>query len=141
MSMSTSTSVTECVAGHLYIVWMREFMRSGANVFKVGRTARLVSRMYGYPKGSLVLMTFAVDDTIEAEARVMSEFKACFRQCREFGREYFQGDVIDMKRRMSAIADTFSPVSALSEVQVDVTMVERVEAPRRRSGRKRARNE
>jgi len=83
---------------HANVVQVREFVRSGDPVFKVGRTGDVGARLKQYPKGShlVVFRRCAVGDAelVEAERALLGELRSNvqLRQCVEYGREYFEGD-------------------------------------------------
>ena len=59
-------SLCECV----YILITREFIRSNENVYKIGRTKNLKRRFNTYPKGSELLNSFEVKDSIYVEKQL-----------------------------------------------------------------------
>ena len=86
----------------IYVVYAREFVRSGEKVFKVGKTSDMDNRMTGYPKGSqLVAFRQCAVGIVElgwAETNVLTDLRCDnrFRACTEFGREYFEGDCTEL---------------------------------------------
>jgi len=88
--------------GFLYIIKEREFINTGSNVYKIGRTEMTMKeRFSGYSKGSQVLHFIEIDvDTRVAEAKwiVLLKQNENIRQCVEYGTEYFEGEFDDIKK-------------------------------------------
>ncbi len=81
-----------------YILQEREFIKSGERIYKIGETGRTMKqRMEGYPKGSIVLVSYKVADSRYVESLIFAKFKEKFEQQNEnIGKEYFKGDINDM---------------------------------------------
>lgn len=83
---------------YVYIIWLREFMRLDENVYKIGKTSQIPnSRLQGYPKGSKVIIFAEVDNCHSMENYLIAEFDNRYECKREYGREYYAGDVRQMK--------------------------------------------
>lgn len=80
-------------AGFFYIIQTADV---ADNVYKVGKTRRLIKRMGEYPKYSLVKYTIAVSDCHAFEAYALRKFRLLFKRRREYGLEYFEGDLTEM---------------------------------------------
>ncbi len=80
--------------GYFYIVQEREFL--GTNNYKIGRTSDVEDRLRGYSKNSKLIYSIKVDDQNEVESMLIEIFKDKFIQKREYGREYFEGDINEM---------------------------------------------
>jgi len=81
------------MSGHVYIIWIREFVRLRENTYKIGRTSRdFIKRFNEYPNGSIAIITARVTDNIEMEKHLMHNFKICFTHKIEYGNEYFNID-------------------------------------------------
>jgi hypothetical protein len=93
--------------GFLYIAKLREFVISGANVYKIGRTDRTINKRFSdYPKGSLLIYHVEVgNETCALESNLIQALKENenMRQCVEYGTEYFEGDVDDIKNILQKI--------------------------------------
>ena len=87
--------------GFLYIVKLREFIMSGANVYKIGRTDRtLKKRLRDYPKGSELIYFVEVENNTNVfETKFIKLLKENedIRQCIEYGTEYFEGKIEEIK--------------------------------------------
>lgn len=87
--------------GYLYIVHCREHIRLGENIYKIGQSSNIRSRMNGYPKDSRLLFTEYFNNYITAE----TELKRTLRNdpnvkfCDDIGKEYFQCDLAYLKTK------------------------------------------
>jgi hypothetical protein len=81
---------------HVYLIQEREFLRLKENVYKVGKTIQEFERFRSYPKGSVVHLMVSCDDCSALEKKVIFQFKQKYRQCKEYGTEYFEGNLDDM---------------------------------------------
>ena len=86
---------------YIYLLQEREFVRSNEQTYKIGRTKSLQNRLSAYPKDSVLIMLCDVKNSVHAEQKIMSCFKEQFVQQRQYGIEYFLGDVNKMKIVMS----------------------------------------
>jgi len=76
----------------LYLIHLREFIKSKESVFKIGRSDDIHNRVRKYPKGSNVLFTMKCFNSIECEADLIKLFNKKFIHKPEYGTEYFEGD-------------------------------------------------
>lgn len=104
-------------AGHLYLIHGREFVRSGENVGKVGRSKDVISRQKWYPKGSVMIHTESVQDTHRAEQLLLHLLRTCetreggyWHHEKQYGTEYFRGDFGDIVSLMRMVATFFQDV-------------------------------
>lgn len=79
-------------SGNLYLIWEREFLKSGENLFKIGRTDNIRRRLSQYPKGSRLLFSIYTPDCLTAERELIRKFKSTFKPRADIGREYFEGE-------------------------------------------------
>lgn len=93
--------------GHVYIIQLREFINSGENVYKIGRSASVANRLKAYPKGSHIHMIMQCNDNVACERELKSVFDNKFKVRREYGREYYAGDISDMKKEFIAVASKY----------------------------------
>jgi hypothetical protein len=80
----------------LYIIQLRESIRLCEDVYKVGKTKVICRREKQYPKGSKVIMVIEVEDCNIAEKKMIKYFKDKFKQRRDLGTEYFEGNINEM---------------------------------------------
>jgi len=76
----------------LYLIHLREFIKSKESVFKIGRSDDIHNRVRKYPKGSNVLFTMKCFNSIVCEADLIKLFNKKFIHKPEYGTEYFEGD-------------------------------------------------
>jgi hypothetical protein len=90
-------------SGHIYLVWLREFLNKNEAVYKVGRTNHLSQRMTQYSKGSRLISITWTADTCTSKAKVCAELSRHFVNRKDIGRDYYQGNVNQIE---SVIQDT-----------------------------------
>ena len=80
---------------HLYCLIEREFLKSGEKIYKVGKSVHLSQRMNSYPKGSLIISIFKVNDCHITEKLLLKRLdqELSFRNAREIGRVYYEADL------------------------------------------------
>jgi hypothetical protein len=85
---------------HLYCLIEREFINSGQNVYKVGKSLHLSQRMSAYPKGSSVISVFKVNNCHTLEKVLLKQLDGCkeLTNARDVGREYYRGDLKDVMK-------------------------------------------
>jgi hypothetical protein len=84
---------------YVYLIREREFVRNNEQTYKLGKTTQLPnSRLAGYPKGSEVILFIDVQNCHMVEKNLMEQFDGLFKQKKEYGREYYEGDLNNMKR-------------------------------------------
>ena len=96
---------------YVYLLHEREFLNSGRQLYKIGRTSQSPNdRFDGYPKGSHVVFYLCVPDSKATEKAIKAAFKIKFKQDRDIGQEYFEGDVNDMIQSLFFIATKMDSV-------------------------------
>lgn len=88
---------------YVYLLQEREFIRLEEPTYKIGRTKDPDRRHKAYPKDSELLMLCQVPDCQSAEKQIKEAFSENFTQRREYGVEYFNGNVELMMSVMSSI--------------------------------------
>ena len=85
----------EDLSGFFYIIQTADVP---VGVYKIGKTARANpnKRLCEYPKFSSVKYTVSVEDCHGFESYAMRKFRVLFKRRREFGLEYYEGDIKDM---------------------------------------------
>lgn len=82
---------------YVYIVREREFIRLKEHTYKIGKTTQEPnSRFASYPKGSKVIIFATVVNCTTIENMIKERFCELFIQKRDYGREYFYGDIKKM---------------------------------------------
>jgi hypothetical protein len=78
---------------YIYLIQEREFVNSGENVYKLGRSSQEnTKRVAQYSKGSHLLLQVACSESITLEALLIAAFKVKYEQCTDIGTETFRGD-------------------------------------------------
>jgi len=90
---------------YIYLIKEREFVRIGEDTYKIGRTQQNppTDRLLQYPSGSEIILLTIVDDCFSLEKQVIKVFKQKFIHKKEYGNEYFNGDVKDMIKTIYSI--------------------------------------
>jgi T5orf172 domain len=87
----------EILDGFIYVIREREFIKTGENVFKIGRTDRQVGeRLCEYPKGSKPYYFENVENPKKIEGIVLKKLMSIpteFKHRNDIGYEYFEGDI------------------------------------------------
>lgn len=89
--------------GSIYLIRTREFLNQKAPIFKIGKTSNNIGERLGnYGKGGEVLFTIAVPllklDLVEVD--LIKSFKNKFIQKQDIGKEYFEGNYLEMIREI-----------------------------------------
>ncbi len=80
---------------YVYMIQLREFLNT--NIVKIGRTSQDdMKRIKSYPKGSQLLLYLKCDDCIKTEKDIINLFKTNYTQKKDYGLEYFEGDIKSM---------------------------------------------
>lgn len=97
---------------YLYIIHLREFIKSSEDTYKVGKTIQKNCKRTGsYPKGSVVHYVESVSDCDLLEKLVINKFTSEFKRRLDYGYEYFEGDLTEMKSLMFSIIRSFEKMS------------------------------
>jgi uncharacterized C2H2 Zn-finger protein len=93
---------------HIYILREREFLATGELLYKVGRTRDVMQRFKQYPKGSQLnfVMYVSEDNILGAEKIILCAFRDTFKHRTDIGKEYFEGDILDMVQTVINILQT-----------------------------------
>jgi hypothetical protein len=91
---------------YIYLIREREFIRLNEDTYKIGRTSQIPSnRLIAYPKGSEILFVRTVLDSKLIESVIKKQFANEFIKRKEYGNEYFSGDMNNMIRKINIIID------------------------------------
>lgn len=91
-----------------YILHEREDLIRMVPVYKIGKTADLVKRKRGYPKGSEFLFVKKSKHMKLVEDHALILFKTLFKHRLDRGREYFEGDFNSMERFMNVLIEHYN---------------------------------
>jgi len=82
---------------YIYLLHIREFIRTHENVYKIGKTTQPKGkRLSQYPKGSIVLCIIICKNCHKLEKEIIKLFKGKYVFRKDYGSEYFQGDYVSM---------------------------------------------
>lgn len=103
--MSAPSSSPKPEPGWIYLAYTKELQRTAENIYKIGRTSNPNKR---YASATLLLSVFPVSDQVKAENDLLALFRGCssFVNRKDVGREYFQGDFVDMHALFSTFCQT-----------------------------------
>jgi hypothetical protein len=90
---------------YIYIIQLREFINQNLDVYKIGKTQNVQQRKRQYPKNSKLILSIEVDDMHESENHLKHIFKKRFKQCKDYGTEYFEGNIEDMTKLINEYVD------------------------------------
>lgn len=68
------------------------------NIYKVGRTQKRIKRLDGYEKGYRIYLFVRVKNSYRIEDAMIKQFNHKFTNQPEIGREYFKGDLSEMRQ-------------------------------------------
>lgn len=82
---------------YIYLLKEREFINSGEDVYKIGKTTHVNDRRFrNYPKNSILLFQSICSDCSSIEKNIISKFCVEFKQRKDIGIEYFEGNFMLM---------------------------------------------
>lgn len=82
---------------YIYLLQEREFIKTNESIYKIGRTKQEQNKRFKqYPKNSKLLLQIECDDCVELEKYLLKIFKDKYKQRKDIGNEYFEGDPKNM---------------------------------------------
>jgi hypothetical protein len=86
------------VNGFIYILKEREFIKTNEDIYKIGKTSQkdVIDRIKQYPKNSLLYGYWIISDIDEFEKLLKSSFRIKFKNKKEIGTEYYEGNIDEM---------------------------------------------
>jgi len=80
---------------YIYIIHERTFVKTNANIYKIGKTKNIKNRLNGYSKGSKLLFTIPCNDCSIIETIILNYLKnnQDYYHAKEYGLEYFKCDL------------------------------------------------
>lgn len=111
-----------------YLVHEREDYIRKINVYKLGKSGDVFSRMSGYPKGSKLVFMSSSSHMLLVENELIKIFSNIFIQRTDRGREYFEGNLETMKKIMAEIIAHFNntiPVVDNNSIKYEITQEKR----------------
>src|SRR5271165_2735605 len=87
---------------YIYLIQLREFVNSGEQVYKLGKTTQDKGKRFnGYPPDSKLIIQVLCSNCHKMETELMKIFKTKYKQRKggedHLGNEYFEGSPIDMR--------------------------------------------
>lgn len=118
---------------YVYIVHEREFINSGKQIYKIGKTKqRNRNRFRQYPKQSILLFQICCNDCDQIEKEIINAFKDKYKHRRDIGKEYFQGGFLAMRDTMYSILKKEKGDPAMRQRALTDTEKMRLERKQRR---------
>lgn len=90
--------------GYLYIIQIREFVKTNEPIYKVGRTCDIIRRYSQYPKSSRLLYLIPCNNLVKQERKLLESLRNQFKNRIDIGLEYFEGSLCDIISTMFSIA-------------------------------------
>lgn len=82
------------IMNYIYIIKDRTSVELNKNIYKIGKTKQdNLNRFKGYPKGFKIVFIIACSNCDLIEKNLINMFKQKYIQIKEYGNEYFQGNV------------------------------------------------
>lgn len=98
-SCSLRDNMIQKIIHYIYIIKDRTAMELGSNIYKIGKTKQEnLKRFRGYPKGYKIVLLIACSNCDIIESHIIQLFKKKYIPIKEYGNEYFQGNIQDMIR-------------------------------------------
>lgn len=82
----------EDLSGFIYILQLREFIKTKEEIYKIGMTKDISKRILQYPKGTQLHMALFTENVQVCERFLINKFRQDFKGRLDIGREYFEGD-------------------------------------------------
>ena len=127
-----------CLTEGIYLIHIREFIITNKNIFKLGRSHNIDTRMGRYPKGSSIIAQLECCNSVQCEKELLVIFKSKFKQKKYYGIEYFEGDKYDM---MDVICNEVKKFNNIEKEKVDAVKkfkeIEKLEIDRKKKEEER----
>ena len=81
---------------YIYLLHCRAAINANENVYKIGKSVDFNKRLSGYDKGTIPLFTIYVTNCDEIEKILIKIFETKFILRKDYGNEYFQGEINQM---------------------------------------------
>jgi len=86
-------------SGYIYLLQPLRSITDNKNVYKIGKTKRNnYKRFNEYPSGSILLLQSSCENCDLMERKLLKIFDEKFIKKTDYGREYFEGNLIEMKK-------------------------------------------
>jgi hypothetical protein len=114
------------IIGYIYIIHEREFIKCKENVYKIGRTEDIIKRIKKYPKNSCYCFTRQSNNMFIYENKLIKLFKDNFIHQKDYGNEYFKGDIYDMIKVINGYLDDIIEKNKVINNIVDNNLIEKI---------------
>lgn len=101
---------------YVYLLREREFIKTNESIYKIGKTRNIYERMSNYPKNSDVIITMKVKNCDMMEKEIMKAFDDNFKQEKKIGREYYNGNEQNIKKKF---CDTINTIEEHNEIYIN----------------------
>lgn len=95
------------IAGYIYLTRTAAFRNNGETIYKLGKTMEYGGRFNGYDKFSELYVIYYVEDIDVIENILLQIFNRKYKNETAYGKEYFNGNVIDMLNTMKGMLDVY----------------------------------
>jgi hypothetical protein len=103
----------------IYLIQEREFIKTGENIYKVGKTHQPnQTRISHYPKGSNLLLYAPCDDCDICERKVLLILRQKYINRTDIGREYFEGNKDTMTEDILTIIKQHNDINTDEENKI-----------------------
>ena len=90
-------------SGYIYLLQPLRSITSNEQIYKIGKTKRNnFKRFNEYPSGSILLLQSICNDCDSMEIKLLKLFDEKFIKKTDYGREYFEGNLIEMKKLINS---------------------------------------
>jgi len=104
---------------YIYLLKEREFIKTGENIYKIGRTKQNnLNRIQNYPNGTILLYQRKCINSTILEKKIIANLKIKFKNRLDIGYEYFEGDENAMQDIINDIIKQENTNMGKNEVEV-----------------------
>lgn len=93
--------------GNIYIFYTRACKNIDEPVYKIGKSYNYLKRAEGYDKGGDMIFVVNVSNRHTCENLIKKAFSVEFKQRKDYGAEYFEGDIFEMVMVMKDILEDY----------------------------------
>lgn len=105
------------IAGYIYLTRTSAFRNSGETIYKLGKTMEYGGRFNGYDKFSELYVLYYVEDIDVIENILLQIFNRKYKNETAYGKEYFNGNVIDMLNTIKGMLDVYGLIHKVDLVE------------------------
>ncbi len=107
------------MSGYIYIIKLREHIKTNESIYKIGRTKDINKRFPQYPKGSLLIYCIYTQNIIETESIIIKDLQDY--NCNEYGKEYFNCNLTNIKRIIDKHTNITDSITYKFDDKINVT--------------------